>query len=159
MKNRAFTLIELLVVIAVIAILSSFALVMLSDSKARGRDSRREGDMKQIQDGLQIYATNRQKYPDCPSGTVSVDTVNIDNNTFVKINGKDDCMSVALIGESFMVGVPVDPLLGSSNDCSDLDAQIYCYVSDGFTYILKYKLETDTIYGKSSGWNSVIVEH
>lgn len=155
--KKAFTLIELLVVIAVIAMLSSFSLALMSGSKARGRDARREGDMKQIQDGLQIYATNRQHYPAC--GTLNSANPSDPLNTYIKINGRTDCMSSVLLGESFMVGVPVDPLLGTSNDCSDASAHIYCYVSDGFTYILKYRLETETIYGKSAGWQGVVVEH
>lgn len=161
MKNKGFTLIELIVVIAIIGMLSSFALVMMRDSRARSRDARREGDMKQIQDGLQIYATNRQEYPICPTPppVPTVDTSDVNNNTYTKINGSNDCMSFELLGESFMVGVPRDPLGDNSGDCSDPNTQIYCYVSDGFTYILKYKLETDTIMGKSAGWNNVIVEH
>ncbi len=47
-KSRGFTLIELLVVIAIIGILSSVVLASLNSARAKGRDSRRVSDLKQM---------------------------------------------------------------------------------------------------------------
>jgi prepilin-type N-terminal cleavage/methylation domain-containing protein len=47
-KSKGFTLIELLVVIAIIGILSSVVLASLNSARAKGRDSRRVSDLKQI---------------------------------------------------------------------------------------------------------------
>ncbi len=61
--RKGFTLIELLVVIAVIGILASVILVGLSGARARGRDARRLGDIKQVQNGLELYFSANGKYP------------------------------------------------------------------------------------------------
>lgn len=62
MKNKGFTLIEMLIVIAIIGILSSMILVGLGSARAKARDSRRISDIRQIQNGLEIYYSNNQTY-------------------------------------------------------------------------------------------------
>lgn len=61
MKRKGFTLIELLVVITIIAILSAIGLSSFTNTQRRARDSRRRGDMKQIQNAMeQYYILNNQ---------------------------------------------------------------------------------------------------
>jgi len=140
--THGFTIIELLVVLAIIAMLSSIVMSLFSTSKAKARDSKREEDMKDIQNGLNLYASNNQTYPICEEEV---------------IDGGSDCFSSALISSGFMKGVPTDPLgRGAGSSCGGSERE-YCYVSDGFYYVLKYSLETDNISGKSSGWQEVIV--
>jgi len=62
MKNKGFTLIEMLIVIAIIGILSSVILVGLGSARAKARDSRRISDIRQIQNGLEIYYSKTQVY-------------------------------------------------------------------------------------------------
>jgi len=59
-KPRGFTLIELLVVIAIIGILASFAIASFNSAQAKGRDSRRKGDLDAIRKALELYKTDTQ---------------------------------------------------------------------------------------------------
>jgi len=60
---KGFTLIELLVVITVIGLLSAMVLVGLSGVRAQGRDTRRIADLRNLQNGLEIYFNNNSRYP------------------------------------------------------------------------------------------------
>lgn len=69
LKNKGFTLVELLIVVAIIAILTSMVTVNLQDARQRARDAQRKGDLKQIQNALELYKNdqNPQSYPDTAS--------------------------------------------------------------------------------------------
>lgn len=60
---KGFTLIELLVVITVIGLLSAMVLVGLSGVRAQGRDTRRIADLRNLQNGLEIYFNKNSQYP------------------------------------------------------------------------------------------------
>lgn len=63
-KKKAFTLIELLVVISIIGLLTLVAVVALKNARQKARDSRRAGDIEQIRNALDLYATgNNSIYP------------------------------------------------------------------------------------------------
>lgn len=136
MKN-GFTLIEMIVVLAVISMLVSYVMASYVETKARSRDAKRESDMKQLQEGLAIYATIYHLYPVCPPNT--------------RINGDSDCLSSAMLNANAMNTMPIDPLRGAGS-CPPADGNyVYCYESDGFNYTLRYVLETVSIVGKSPG--------
>lgn len=63
-KSRGFTLIELLVTVGIIGILATITVASLSSTQKRARDARRLSDIKQIQNILQIYFNDKDKYPD-----------------------------------------------------------------------------------------------
>ena len=129
-------------VIAIAGMILSFVFVSVQDLKAKGRDSRREEDIKQIQNALGLYAVNTRLYPIC--------------ETEVVINGTSDCLSGALVSAGAISGVPTDPLGRASGVCSDVASYVYCYESDdGFTYTLRHHLETNNIPGKAAGWHQV----
>ncbi len=68
-KYKGFTLIELLVVIAVIGMLASIVLVSLGPVRAKGRDARRQSDVRQISTAMELYydaQTPTQSYPNLP---------------------------------------------------------------------------------------------
>ena len=62
-KQRGFTLIELLVVIAIIGLLSTLAIVALSNARQKSRDARRVSDIKQIQTALELNYNDANSYP------------------------------------------------------------------------------------------------
>jgi len=63
MNKKGFTLIELLIVVAVIGILASVVLVGLGPVQKQGRDARRISDLRQVQNGLELYYNAKSKYP------------------------------------------------------------------------------------------------
>lgn len=69
-RPDGFTLVELLVVIAIIGMLSTIAVVSLSDARRKGRDTKRIGDMKSIQVALELYNNNSNGYPSADTPVV-----------------------------------------------------------------------------------------
>ncbi len=61
--KKAFTLIELLVVIAIIGVLATISIIALSNARAKSRDAKRAGDMKQIQTALELFFNDNNRYP------------------------------------------------------------------------------------------------
>ncbi len=109
--RRGFTLLELLIVIAIIGILVAMGTVSYSTAQKRARDSKRQGDMKAIQNAFeQYYAAHNGSYPTtCPAsgGSLTIQT----GNTFI---------------------IPTDPKGGSytytGSGCNTLPAGTqYCY--------------------------------
>jgi prepilin-type N-terminal cleavage/methylation domain-containing protein len=63
-KQKGFTLIELLVAVAIIGMLLSVIMVSFGNSRLKSRDGKRISDMKQIRNGLEIFFSMAQGYPD-----------------------------------------------------------------------------------------------
>ncbi|MBU1322442.1 prepilin-type N-terminal cleavage/methylation domain-containing protein [Patescibacteria group bacterium] len=61
--SKGFTLLELLVVISIIGIIMAIGSVSFSTAQKKGRDSRRQGDMKAIQKSLEEYYALTNGYP------------------------------------------------------------------------------------------------
>ena len=66
-SRQGFTLIEILIVVAIIGLLAGVILVGLGQFRARARDSRRVTDLKAIQNGLEVYYSRFNRYPNALS--------------------------------------------------------------------------------------------
>lgn len=143
--KKGFTIIELLVVSAIISLLVSVVFASITGARARSRDSRREADIKEIQNALDLYAVNNREFPICAGDVV--------------LNGNADCLSSQLLAAGAISQVPIDPLgraNGAPSDCgASAGVYIYCYTSDGVSYTLRHHLETNSIHNKVAGWQSV----
>jgi prepilin-type N-terminal cleavage/methylation domain-containing protein len=62
-QNRGFTLIELLVVVAIIALLSEIVLASLQSATTKARNAKRVEMVKQYQNALELYYTDKGSYP------------------------------------------------------------------------------------------------
>lgn len=140
--TQGFTIIELLIVTAIAAIIVSLSLTFMSAAQRKGRDSAREDGIKQLQIAIGLYVNAKGFYPKCDPEII--------------INGTNDCLSTALLAEAAVKGAaPIDPL-NTGSSCGNSNTFRYCYLSvAGLTYTVKYQLETDSILGKSAGWQSV----
>ncbi|MGC8651292.1 MAG: type II secretion system protein [Minisyncoccia bacterium] len=61
--SHGFTLIEMLIVITIIIVLSGLILRGLGGALPKTRDSRRVGDLKNIQNELEVYYNSQNSYP------------------------------------------------------------------------------------------------
>lgn len=62
-EQKGFTIIELLVVIVIIGILVALALPNLFSAQARGRDTDRKNELKNLQTRLETYFNDNGEYP------------------------------------------------------------------------------------------------
>lgn len=72
-KNKGFTLVELLVVIAIIGLLSTLAVVSLSNIREKGRDAKRLSDMDALKTVLELTNSEKGSYSvnlGCVAGAV-----------------------------------------------------------------------------------------
>ena len=63
MRKSAFTLIELLIVIAILGSLASVVVVRFRGAQTTALDTKRQAELKQYQNALEIYATRTDRYP------------------------------------------------------------------------------------------------
>ncbi|MBI3632517.1 MAG: prepilin-type N-terminal cleavage/methylation domain-containing protein, partial [Candidatus Vogelbacteria bacterium] len=113
LKNRkkGFTLIELLVVVAIIGILASVILVSLGSARAKARDARRISDVKQLQNGLELYYSTFGRYPmfsEVYPGGAPDNTYAYTSTACATANGP----SGHCISPDYMPTPPTDPLSG-----------------------------------------------
>lgn len=116
--KKGFTLIEVLIVVGIIGLLASVVLSGLGSVRSRGRDARRAADLRQVQQGLELYYTRFQSYPD----EMGWDDL-------------EDELQGANIG---ITRISDDPICSGSGTCDDN----YEYFSaDNETYVLQALLE------------------
>lgn len=133
--KKGFTLIELLVVIAIIGILATIVLVSLNTARAKARDVRRIGDLRQIALALEMYYDDNTStgYP----GDVEAVTC-------------DDWQAMAIAiegGVGYMTQVPYDPSTLKAT-CNVATPPVACYQYNAGAnladYVLRARLEQGT---------------
>lgn len=141
-----FTLIELLVVIAIIGMLSTIAVVALNSARAKGRDAKRIADIRQMQTGFELYATDRSgRYPPIPgAGGPSAAAIG-PPGTLTKLTS--DGFNAAT-GTTLISPLPRDPgEVGAPDGCiaADPDGCDYTYSFDpalSTRYEIRFFLES-----------------
>lgn len=124
-SKRGFTLVEILIVVAIIATLASVALVGLGPVQRNGRDTRRVSDLRQVQNGVELYYAKCGYYPGAAqSGT--------DCSGFSAASGWSG-LTDALSGSNIGISkVPNDPRAGDTYEYGS---------TSGSSYVLGARLE------------------
>lgn len=131
-NKKGFTLIEILIVVGIIGLLASVVLSGLGSVRGRGRDTRRVADLRQVQQGLELYYTRCQRYPGGPATSGS--SCGSGNPTTWQ------SLRTTLTGSGLGVtSVPSDPIY--SDDSTD--GYKYAVSGDGQEYILQATLEDE----------------
>jgi len=105
-KQKGFTLLELLVVITIIGILAGVVVLNSIKGAARARDARRIQEVFQISRALQMYYSEKGKYPDnTDSGDVGCQG---DWDAGSILNGEDDTFIEPLVTEGFLDVIPIE---------------------------------------------------
>ncbi|KKW47412.1 MAG: Type II secretion system protein G [Parcubacteria group bacterium GW2011_GWA1_59_11] len=73
--RKGFTLIEMLIVVAIIGLLAGAVLVGLGPVQKGGRDARRVSDLRQLQNGLELYYSRNSMYPTTNNWETDLTTV------------------------------------------------------------------------------------
>jgi len=130
-NNKGFTLIELLIALTIIAILSGAALAALSGFRASARDTRRIGDLQNMQSYLELYFNRWGRYPGDATGGSGGPTGGCTASNWTDV-------TTALGSIMDTSRVPIDPVAGRS----------YCYGVDttagsaGLSYVVGAQMET-----------------
>ena len=142
LKNKfltGFTLIELLVVIAIIGILAGVVTIALSNARAKGRDSKRVGDVKQIVTSLEQYYIQYGAYP-TGTGSIVPGGIRLSDPTAIDT-------SLSQMVPSYLPFIPVapNPPDGDCLNTNAISSNNYWYeaVEDGSTYTLSFCLGED----------------
>jgi prepilin-type N-terminal cleavage/methylation domain-containing protein len=131
MRRKAFTLVELLVVIGIIGLLSSVAVLSLTQARKKSIEGKRNADIRQIMAAMQLYYDHNGSYPD----TISLGC-GITGNWYCLGHGTagscwksvyPGCTALDNALTPYMNKIPDDPL----NDTSHYgDAYLYHHNSD-----------------------------
>jgi len=124
--NSGFTLIEMLIVIAVIAVLAGVVLTGVSGFRQTARDTRRIGDLRNVQNYLELFSNRCGHYP--ISGSTDSDCGSASGDGNLSWGELENALS------GVASRLPNDP--GSTE-------YEYGYSDGGISYVLKATLERD----------------
>lgn len=123
MKKKGFTLVELIVVVGIIGLLSSLAVISLGRQQARSRDTRRVGDITNINNALQSYVAEKFEPP---LSTNDYSGWDVSSKPTTGASATD--FMTSLSGSGYMQRVPVDPVNNATANYWWTNAK------NGFTY-------------------------
>lgn len=141
--KRGFTLIELLVVIAIIGLLSTLAVVAMSNARLKARDAKRVSDIKQMQSALDLYATDKNGYPaDEAAGAGGI----VLGSTGAKCISDVEGLNATCTGNVYMAQVPANAIPGGVDYAytSRTGTATDCDTGPCVSYSLRFDLEADT---------------
>jgi len=146
-KKSGFTLVELIVVVGIIGLLSALAVVSLSRQQARSRDSRRVGDITNINTALQSYIAEKLEPPVSASDYDNWDM----SSSPTTGSGATDFIS-GISSSGYMTRVPVDPINNATAD--------YWWQNtlNGFSYGYKWEASDNVVNGYYSYFLGANVE-
>ncbi len=121
MNKKGFTLIELLVVIAIIGILSTLAVVSLSNARDKANDAKIKSDLGQIATQAELYFTDSNSYAGGEWVTTSLATL-----------GEPPCDNADGSGSRSYTVVPeTETFIAFRNLCTD-NIQYWCVDDTGY---------------------------
>lgn len=134
-SQKAFTLLEILVVISIMGILIALGTAAFITAQKKGRDARRQSDVKAIQEGFEQFYAKNGSYPTdtadaeteteiFPSGLPS-DPKNVDDNIYT-IGTDADGFCVCALLESGSGNSSDVPDAGTPTDCRFGTGNYYC---------------------------------
>lgn len=131
--REGFTLIELLIVLAIIGLLSTLAIVALTNAQQTARDVKREADLNQIQTALELYwsQAGTAAYPD-----VYINSAGEGSKTATMVESWAELQALL---DDYISALPTDPnhtdsssaysyIVFDDDDADDDDNQTY-YIS------------------------------
>lgn len=132
--SAGFTLIEILIAVAIMVVLTTIGLVSYRQVGISARDGKRKADLESVRQALVFYRTDNGTYPALDSGDLDADCS----------SGSDGRSAY----ESMLADLENDGYLtvsqGGVRDPRDgVECYGYRYQSDGVTFQLCVKLETD----------------
>lgn len=122
-RQAGFTLIELLVVITIIGMLATVILGSMSTARAKSRDARRQADIAQLRNALELYYSDNKQYP--LSGGASAPNSGWSNSN----DGSWNTLQTALT--PYITKIPTDPRQSASG-WAGTGANTYAYYSLGY---------------------------
>ena len=151
-KKKGFTIIELLVVIAIIGILASILLVSINSARTKARDARREADLKNIQQAIDLFIREKG----VPPGTGAGWWAQLGNACAAWQPGP-----YTQLQPEYFAKLPEDPSSsGAPPQCAAADGYWYYYgrgydwdgttlsnTGDATSYVICSKLESSSSYG------------
>lgn len=144
--DKGFTLIELMVVISIIGLLSSITLASLSGARSKGRDARLIAEIKQLQNAMELYYFDNDRYPISTNCNATVPNTGWCNSVESLSSGHwiRDSGGIALT--NYISKDPYRSDQGSTPDWLSAGAKTIFYFSNGYGgggqwYMLVFSLE------------------
>ena len=135
---QGFTLIEMLIVIAVISILAGIVLVGITGFQSGARDTKRIGDLRGMQNTLELFYTRCGHYPMDGAGGCGIATGGSGSGTVTWGQAAAGGLAKTLLDVgiiSDLKDLPMDPKAGVSNQYA------YAYGDGGYSYVIRASLE------------------